>query len=75
MLSYDYFDGIKEKKCSEIMSIEYMVGTDAVTNCIGYDINKFWDYTVGYYVIHNLLLILVAIMPIMLIGLTLEEMY
>lgn len=55
--TYDYFYDMKMEECDLILSSEYQVSTSSATTCYQIQVNKFWNYDVGYYTTANFLAI------------------
>lgn len=66
---HDYFYELKMKECDAIMSSDYQVSTDSVTECHKIDVNKFWNYDIGYWIAPMAISLMIAFLVIMIISL------
>ncbi len=63
--THDYFYDLKMKECEAIQGSEYRVSTEDVSHCYKIQVNKFWQYDLGYYAISNLIIIFFMIISLL----------
>ena len=66
--SYGYFYGLEQQRCEKVMDLDYDIATDKVTKCLSYEVSEFWGYTIKYYILTQLLVLIIIIISIFLIA-------
>jgi len=62
-MAYDYFYDLETQKCNKILNLDYAVGTEQTSMCLSYGISEFWNYTIIYHILANLLIFIISIIP------------
>ena len=73
--SYDYFWDLEEQRCEKVMQLDYGVATDKVSKCLSYEVSEFWEYTIMYYVLTHLLLLILLMITAFPLAMWLDGMY
>ena len=73
--SYDYFWNLEEQRCEKIMQLDYDIATDKVSKCLSYEVSEFWEYTITYYVLTELIILILLMMTAFSIAIWLDGIY
>ena len=68
--TYDYFYDLKMKECEAIQGSEYEVSTEDVSYCYKIQVNKLWQYDIGYYIGINIIIVLLFFMIFLLVSMS-----
>ncbi len=64
ILSHDYFYEMKQEKCERLKEIDYQIPSNVLSKCIGYEVNKFWNYSFLHYFLGGI----IAMIGVLIIG-------